>query len=356
MKRSSTRTDGTLPEVTRALPRVGWLLNGDFSLASSRLQGYRIHEYLTAHGFDSRIIATGFGRYEKGYSLAFFEMAKRILRDHLDVVFFQKPEWMMFKMSEMLRVNGVNTAAIQCDPFPGDYGAYFDRVILTSDQLRETLGIQEAQVIDDMLEVPPNVYKHEYASTQKKLRLVWTGQGMASFVNDFFQKLNKHPLLDGRVEIVTIGPSNWASVKWSLDTVYENILSCDIAVIPLPQSDWSSTKSTNRLSQFMALGMPTVASPIDSYLQVARRNAPFLIAKDIDDFAHAIDSLKTVSARSEIGTSARHFAWANYSPDIIGPLWVNEAEQLLATRGTVRGVKLHTQVMGKLMGALARLA
>lgn len=354
MKPAHTTAARMLPNDKQALPRIGWLLSGDFSLASSRLQGYRIHEYLTKHGFDSRIIADGFSRYEKGYSQTFFTIARRILQDRLDIVFFQKPEWMMFKLSEILRVNRVKTAAIQCDPFPGDYSAYFDQVILTTDQLRETLGIQKARIIDDMHEVPFDVYKRGYACQTDKLRLVWTGQGMAAFVNDFFKQLSNHPLLDGQVEVVTIGPSDWASVRWSHDSVYENILSCDIAVIPLPQSDWASTKSTNRLTQFMALGMPTVASPINSYLQIARKSAPFLTAKDVDGFAIAIDSLKTVSARSEMGTAARQFAWANYSPDVIGPLWANEVKQLLATHNApVRGVKLHTKIMGTLIGALA---
>lgn len=29
--------------------------------------------------------------------------------------------WKMFKLSEMLRMNGIRTAAIQCDSFLGDY-------------------------------------------------------------------------------------------------------------------------------------------------------------------------------------------------------------------------------------------
>lgn len=335
--------------------RIGWVLSGNEKLASSRLQGTRVQQYLASRGVPAEIAALDAGELTNTYTSEFFRLAHRLLKARYDAVFFQKPSWMMFKLSEMLRLNGVRTAAIQCDPFPGDYHAYFDRVVVTTERLREILKLPDARVIDDMLEVPQTIQKIDYESASDKVRLVWVGQGMPTFVQNFFTQLAAHPLLSGQVEVVTIGRGTWVTRQWTLETVYDDILACDIAVIPLPESDWASAKSTNRLTQFMAMGMPTVASPIDSYRKIFSDQGTFVLARTIDDFAQAIHRLRDASARREMGLTARAFAWAHYAPDTIGPLWLTEVEQLLQARPSGRAPKLHTQVMGRFMGALSRL-
>lgn len=344
-----SRTD----KLPRALPhqRIGWVLSGDCQLASSRLQGYRIHDYLLDQGLASEIAAVNTGQMKNAYSLEFFRLLARLLHARYHAVVFQKPEWMMFKLSEMLRVNGVRTAAIQCDPFPGDYAAYFDRVAVTSHRLRLALGLTDARIIDDMLEVPRTLYKQDYAAAGDRLRLVWVGQGMVGYTREFFARLVEHPRLAGRLEIITIGRGDWVTRPWSMDSVYRDILDGDVAVIPLPESEWASTKSTNRLTQFMALGMPTVASPIDSYLRIHQHGAPFQLARDLDEFAQAIDALGAEARRRELGRAARDYAWSHYAPEAIGPLWRAEMEQLCALPPGKRDIKPHTQIMGRLMGA-----
>ena len=194
--------DISLPNIKQIKPKIGWLLTGDFSLASSRLQGFRINEHLTTRGFDSQIVANNFGKYEKGYSIRFFSLARKILRARLDIVFFQKPGWMMFKMSEILRLRGVRTVAIQCDPFPGDYGEYFDKTILTSEELKKQLHLKDADVIDDMIEVPAQVYKQSYTKQSDNLRVVWVGQGTGpggkKFIEAFLGDLGRNQRLSGK--------------------------------------------------------------------------------------------------------------------------------------------------------------
>lgn len=310
-------------------PRVGWVLNGDLTLASSRLQGHRIHEYFVGEGLDSAIAAQNIGALAPGLSWPFLRLARDLLGARFDAVMFQKPTWMMFKLSEMLRCRGVRTAAIQCDPFPGPYARYFDRVIVTSEALKDVLQLDGASVIDDLLEVPADLHKTDYLGTGQRLRLVWLGQSESGFVRDFFEALARHPLTAGAVDVITIGRAAWMSDRWSLDTVFEKILACDIAVLPMPEAEWSGTKSTNRLTQFMALGMPTVASPVRSYLQTGQSGEAFVVAQSVDEFAAAARSLMDPAARARLGQAARRFAIGQYSARTVGPLWVHEFEALL---------------------------
>lgn len=338
------------------LPRIGWIIAGDMNLASSRLQGYRVKEYLAQSSFECEIAAANASSLPKGYSFRFFRLLTRILRRGYSGVIFQKPDWMMFKLSEILRLNGVRTAAVQCDPFPGDYDRYFDAVILTTERLRDNLNLPNAQVIDDMLEVPPSLCKGNYEPCAERLRLVWVGQGMPSFTQDFFQQLVSHPLIADAVEVVTIGRGDWVTRQWSLETVHDEILSCDIAIIPLPELEWASSKSTNRLTQFMALGMPTIASPIDSYKQIYLDGSTFLLANSIDEFAQSIRILQDSERRMKIGKAARAFAWENYSPAVIGPLWHKALSELLSTRDRIPNANYHTRLLGAVCGLWARLA
>lgn len=339
--------------------RIGWVLTGGLSLASSRLQGHRIHDYLVTEGYDSHIIAENFGAHEKNYSRMFFATARRILRMRCDIVFFQKPGWMMFKMSEILRLRGVRTIAIQCDPFSGDYARYFDATILTSEELKQQLDVPNAYVIDDMLEVPRQIHKTDYAARSEQLRVVWVGQGTGpggkKFIEPFFQALGQHPLIAGRTELITISRGDWATYQWSLETVYDQLCRCDVAIIPLPEDAWVNAKSTNRLTMLMALGMPTIISPIPSYQRIARADENCMIARRIDEFAAAIEQCRDEAIRTRLGMAGRALAFAHYAPEVIGPAWIKVIQDTQLAARNESSADLRTRVIGGLVGLSALL-
>jgi hypothetical protein len=330
------------------------VLNGDRALASSRLQGLRVHEYLVDRGYDSTIAAQRIGALAPDLSWPILRLARNLMGARFDVVFFQKPTWMMFKISELLRTLGVRTVAVQCDPFPGPYAHYFDRVIVTSDALKEVLEVESASVIDDLLEVPAGMYKADYRNTGRPLRLVWVGQSESDFVRNFFEALSRHPHLSAPIDVVTIGRAAWMSHAWSMDTVYEQILDCDVAVLPLPEAQWNGTKSTNRLTQFMALGMPVIASPMRSYLQTGQAGRSFVVARTLGEFAQALTALGDPAERQRLGNAARHFAVARYRAEVIGPLWVKELEALSDSPASAQTSGPFTRALAWSLYALGR--
>lgn len=307
--------------------KIGWVLTGDYQLASSRLQGYRIHEYLLKHGHQSHIVAINFGKHEHRYSLAFFTSLIRIIQNNFDVIIFQKPGWMMFKMSELLRLNGIKTIAIQCDPFRGDYENYFDSTIVTTAALKKTLDLPSALVIDDMIEVPPDVFKRSYRQTSKKLKIGWIGQGTGpsgkKLILPFIEELISSPELKDKVEFITISKGEWATHQWSIDSVYTNLCKCDLAIIPLSDDNWSKAKSSNRLTMLMALGIPVIASPVESYLKIASHKENCFIARDTDEFIAYISQCRSQPIREHVGKTARNYVLSHYAPDIMGKKWVS---------------------------------
>jgi len=101
---------------------------------------------------------------------------------------------------------------------------------------------------------------------------------------------------------------------WHKDRVYEDLVAADVGIIPVdmrpdpsPGSDVSrwEVKSENRLTLMMAAGLPVIASPVPSYLDVIVHGVNGYIAHDRADWLAAIDALRDPAHRERVGTTAR---------------------------------------------------
>jgi glycosyltransferase involved in cell wall biosynthesis len=57
-------------------------------------------------------------------------------------------------------------------------------------------------------------------------------------------------------------------VQWSTETEAQAISECDVGIMPLEDSPWERGKCAYKLIQYMACGLPTVASPVGANLSV----------------------------------------------------------------------------------------
>lgn len=90
----------------------------------------------------------------------------------------------------------------------------------------------------------------------------------------------------------------------------------DIAIIPCDlRYDWDMAKSANRLTLFMALGMPVVASPVPAYCEIANQRMDAIIARSPREWRGAINWLSDAENREKMGQSARRSVWPHYSPE-----------------------------------------
>src|SRR4030095_12956674 len=81
------------------------------------------------------------------------------------------------------------------------------------------------------------------------------------------------------------------SIKWRSKTEVEDLSNIDIGVMPLPDDPWSRGKCGLKALQFMALGIPTICSPVGVNSEIIQDNQNGLLANSEDDWVEKLSRL-----------------------------------------------------------------
>ncbi len=93
-------------------------------------------------------------------------------------------------------------------------------------------------------------------------------------------------------------------IPWSEETEVSEILKFDVGLMPLVDSDWEKGKCAYKLIQYMACGIPGIASAVGANIDVVNENNGF-IAKGVGDFESII---KTVIRERNLLLEKGHIA------------------------------------------------
>lgn len=314
--------------------RVGWCISNDRTCASSRLQGYLIHEWLQSKGYSSRLICENFNRVPSVWTPDFLSAVLRLRRSNCDVVVFEGGEWPMHQLARLWRRWGKRSVGVRCDPIHAPFDDSFDLTIVPTDSLRRILKIQRAVVIDDCVEVADSEFKCNYTQASK-LRVAWVGHhGYESYITSLVARLRTNPDIRDNFNFELISKGPFATKQWSEATVARDIVACDIGLIAIPQDPWFLSKSTNRLVLMMSLGIPTVATLIPSYEHLARDGYNGLFVSSDDAIADCLLRLRDTSLRETLGRNARASVGNRYVIDNIGPQWLCALELALSSEAS----------------------
>jgi hypothetical protein len=110
--------------------------------------------------------------------------------------------------------------------------------------------------------------------------------------------------------------------EWSEASEIVELQSMDIGIMPLPDEPWARGKSGYKLIQYMACGLPVVASPVGVNAEIVREDNGFL-ATTPDEWSQALDRLLSdARLRHEMGKRGRAYAEADYSFAAYAPKFV----------------------------------
>ena len=116
---------------------------------------------------------------------------------------------------------------------------------------------------------------------------------------------------------------------WDLKTMIDDLRAFDIGVMPLPDSPWERGKCGGKLLQYMALGIPAVASPVGVNTTIIADGENGFLAATADEWVERLRALiRNAALRKQIGARARQTVETRYSIKVTGPQLVTIIKQV----------------------------
>jgi glycosyltransferase involved in cell wall biosynthesis len=109
-------------------------------------------------------------------------------------------------------------------------------------------------------------------------------------------------------------------VPWSVEGEAPALRRMAVGVMPLTDDPWSRGKCAFKILQYMATGIPTVASPVGANTAAVVEGRTGLLATTGPQWEEAMGRLLDDAAlRARLGTAAREIACSRWSTDVLGP-------------------------------------
>ncbi|MEW5666486.1 glycosyltransferase family 4 protein [Pseudomonas putida] len=218
-------------------------------------------------------------------------------------------------------------------------GNKIDQVMRASDVVvagNEYLAERARQAGAGRVEVIPTVVDHRRyrvssRSTDQQLAIGWIGSpSTQKYVVSIHAALRevctrygaKLVLVGANPDIATLLPGiEVETLPWSEDSEAELIERMDIGIMPLIDGPWEKGKCGYKLIQYMACGIPVVASPVGVNVEIVGDNRCGLLAHDQADWLAALSHLlASREERTRLGLAGRHAVESRYSIQAQAPV------------------------------------
>jgi len=122
---------------------------------------------------------------------------------------------------------------------------------------------------------------------------------------------------------------DFISFPFRVDGEVEYLESLDIGVMPLPNTEWTRGKCAFKAIQYMAMGIPTVASPVGITCDIVRHVENGLVASTNDEWFDCLSRLISEERlRHQLGSRGRRTIEQSYSLQVWGPRLVSLFDRL----------------------------
>jgi glycosyltransferase involved in cell wall biosynthesis len=139
-----------------------------------------------------------------------------------------------------------------------------------------------------------------------------------------------------RLRVVSSAFPDWPEVPiervaWSAEGEIAALSTASIGIMPLTDDEWSRGKCAFKLLQYMAAGLPVVASPVGQNREVVTPDETGLWARTADDWEDGLGRLlASAELRQRLGSAARASLAERYDAPAIARRAADRIESLLA--------------------------
>ena len=178
--------------------------------------------------------------------------------------------------------------------------------------------------------VDPAHYRTKLHADTALPALVWIGSGSTlPYLQRAMPAIETAAKKIGGLKLITVADRSVTSgivevehVPWSLDTEADALARGDIGIAPTPVDPWTAGKSGFKIIQYMATGLPTIASPVGANAAIITDGVDGILPATDTDWPDAIVRLATdTAARREMGSAARKTVGRLYTLDRAAEVW-----------------------------------
>jgi glycosyltransferase involved in cell wall biosynthesis len=159
------------------------------------------------------------------------------------------------------------------------------------------------------------------------LRIIWVGSPSTvrylQLLQEPLQTLAKSQpfilrVIGGKIEDLFGLPVE--TIPWAEHTEVENIRACDVGVMPLIDDPFERGKCGYKLIQYMACGLPVVASPVGVNCQIVEHGVNGFLAETPEEWGQALGTLLAdADLRQRMGMAGRLKVEQQYSLQVTAP-------------------------------------
>jgi len=226
-----------------------------------------------------------------------------------------------FKISHIIRLS---SHVIACNRYLKDYAAQFTA--------REKIDVIHTTVDTDKFAPRPK-------AADGRLVLGWIGSSTTSgYIKQIEavlgQLAQKHDFIFrvvGACRNIEIPGVEVENIEWSLENDTENFQSLDIGLYPLPENDWVKGKTGFKTIQYMAVGIPCVASNVGSNKGIVEDGKNGFLADNDREWVDKLSLLiQNPDILKRIGFAGRKTAEDKFSIEINAPRYIDIFKEVLS--------------------------
>jgi glycosyltransferase involved in cell wall biosynthesis len=338
-----------------ALPRYSSLGS------SSRIRFYQYFPYLKSRGIEIQVMpllgddyirALYFMEKQPVFSIAmgYMNRISAYIKAHsFDLLWIEKElfPWLPAWSEELLNLRGIPYVVDYDDAVYYRYKLHRDplirallgkniaiamqhaaTVVVGNDYLAEYARMAEARRIEVL---PTVVNLDRYPVREKKnkqFRIGWIGSPITAPYLGLIQKALDEVCRQTEACMVLIGAGDRdplpglkkENITWDEDSEVANIQSCDVGIMPLPDEPFTRGKCGYKLVQYMAAGLPVVASPVGINSRIIEQGITGFLASSKEEWIQALVTLHhDTEMRSAMGKAGRQKVEKEYSLQITAP-------------------------------------
>jgi glycosyltransferase involved in cell wall biosynthesis len=189
-------------------------------------------------------------------------------------------------------------------------------------------GARRVKILPTVIDLERyNLTPHFQASSKSsEVGVVWIGQRSTAKFLEPLKTVFSNLVRSESVHFAAIGINAGArgfpmkSIDWSEQTEVESIKQFDIGVMPLEDGPFERGKCGYKLIQYMACGLPVVASPVGVNKQIVEHGVNGFLAESTEEWSNALRTLiRDEGLRRNMGKAGRDKVEREYCIQVTGP-------------------------------------